>query len=426
MLNLLLALLLSLPAVTPDQPAQAVELPAPATPYAAWTQPGLVYLRHHPKLSSELAGALRHGDVVQVLEVVGDKQHKHPWALINGGGALALSALKPLAGERPAEDAFTASDAKFVYGRVIRPHAPVYVAPFPHAAVHRHEKSTYLLAFVPNPELQATGWLRRAAGGYMQVRDMQMLTASLFHGEAKPVLPLAFVRRKAKLLGPDKKLPQFVARYDRLHVLGERAGKVQVAGGQIARQFVRMALLRARPKQIPKHAKWIRIDLAEQTLVAYEGDTPVFATLVSTGKDPHPTQKGVFRIYAKTIHSTMRGRGWADYVAEEVPWAMHFYIGQALHGAYWHDQFGIVKSHGCVNLSPADAKWLFDWVPPALPDGWHTLLPGSQDPAVYVVVDKGESMDHVEPEPNKPTDTHQWTVDHQGGKKIERKDVDKE
>ena len=432
MLTLLLAVLLSFPPLTPGQVAAehvaaAVPLPEPATPYAAWTQPGLVYLRHHPKLSSELAGALRRGDIVQVLEIVQDKDHKHPWALINGGGAVALSALKPLVGERPVEATFMASDAKFVYGRVVHPRAPVFVAPFVHAAVHGHEKATYLLAFAPNPELQATGWLRRAAGGYMQVRDLEMLTPSTFHGEPKPLLPLAFVRRKTKLLGPDKKAPpQFVARYDRMHVLSDRAGRIQVAGGQLARQFVRIARPHVRPAPIPKHAKWIRVDLAEQTLVAYEGDTPVFATMVSTGKDPHPTQKGVFRIYAKTVHSTMRGRGWADYVAEEVPWAMHFYIGQALHGAYWHDQFGIVKSHGCVNLSPADAKWLFDWVPPALPDGWHTLLPGSQDPAVYVDVDSGAAVEHTEPQPNAPTETHQWTVDHQGGKKVERKDVDKE
>ena len=410
---------------TPDD-SQAVALPAPPTPpYAAWTQPGLVYVRHHPKPTSELAGALRRGDIVQVLEIVGDKDARHPWALINGGGALPLGALKPM-GERPLEAMYEASDAKFAYGRVVRPHAPIAVAPLPHAAIRGHEKATYLMAFVPNPELQATGWLRRASGGYMRVADMEMLTPSRFHGEPKPLLPLAFVRRKTRLQTADKAAPaQFVSRYDRFHVLGIRAGRVQVAGGTLPRQFVRLAWPHARPNQIPKRAKWIRVDLAEQTLVAYEGDTPVFATLVSSGREPHPTQKGVFRIYAKTVHSTMRGRGWADYVAEEVPWAMHFYIGQALHGAYWHDQFGIVKSHGCVNLSPADAKWLFDWVPPALPEGWHTLLPGSQDPAVYVDVDSGATTEHTEPQPNAPTPTHQWTVDHQGGKKVKIEDVDK-
>lgn len=421
----LLALLLTIPAFTPPPPPPPVPLAEPATPFAAWTQPGLVYLRHRPKLSSELAGALRRGDIVQVLEIVRDKEGRHPWALVNGGAAVPLSALKPLVGERPEDARMQASDARFVYGRVVHPHSPVFAAPFAHAAIHGHEKATYLLAFVPNPELRATGWLRRASGGYMHVADMEMLTASLFQGELNPALPLAFVRRKTRLRAPDKQAPvEFLSRYDRLHVDRVRAGRLEVAGGTLPRQLVRIAWLHARPAQIPKHAKWIRVDLAEQTLVAYEGDTPVFATMVSTGRDPHPTKKGVFRIYAKTIHSTMRGRGWADYVAEEVPWAMHFYMGQALHGAYWHDQFGIVKSHGCVNLSFADAKWLFNWVPPALPEGWHTLLPGREDPAVYVDVDRGEVASHPEPQANAPTATEQWTVDHQGAKKVKLKDTE--
>ena len=92
------------------------------------------------------------------------------------------------------------------------------------------------------------------------------------------------------------------------------------------------------------------------------------------------------------MHSSMRGRPWDDYYAEEIPYVMHFYQGQALHGTYWHDQFGVEKSHGCINLSLADAKWLFEWVTPALPAGWHSIFPGSRDPAVWLTIDKAHKV----------------------------------
>ncbi len=394
--------------------------PLPSPPFVAWTVPGLVYVRHQPKVPSELAGALRRGDLVHVTELVADKDGKHPWALLAGGGAVPLAALRP-GTDRPDDAVVTASDAHFVYGRVIRAKTPVFAAADSHAAVSRHEKAEYLLAFVPDDALQATGWLRRAIGGYMRVADLRMLTASTFVGERNPTLPLAFVRHKTPLKpvkGKPPVPPPQASRYDRLPVLAESGGRVTVAAGTLARAAVRVAYGHVRPAEIPKKAKWVHVDLTEQTLVAYDGDTPVYATLVSTGRDPHPTKRGIYRIYAKTIHSTMRGRGWADYVAEEVPLVMHFHAGQALHGAYWHDQFGIVKSHGCVNLAIADAKWLFDWVPPPLPEGWHTLLPGGHDPAVYVDVDRGGAHPHPHSQPHPPMAGYQWSIDAQGAKKV--------
>lgn len=85
----------------------------------------------------------------------------------------------------------------------------------------------------------------------------------------------------------------------------------------------------------------------------------------------------------------MRGRPWDDYFAEEVPYVMHFDWGRALHGTYWHDSFGTEKSHGCVNLSMQDAKWLFEWADPQLPDGWHTVVSQNRKlPTVAVIIDK--------------------------------------
>ena len=127
---------------------------------------------------------------------------------------------------------------------------------------------------------------------------------------------------------------------------------------------------------MPQGARWVHVDLDEQVLTAYEGDELVFATLVSTGKVDHRTRVGLFPVFYKSIHADMRGVDPGDpYFVDEVPWIMFFRKGMALHGTFWHDAFGRTYSHGCVNLAFSDAKWLFDWSPPALPPGWHAIEP---------------------------------------------------
>jgi len=59
------------------------------------------------------------------------------------------------------------------------------------------------------------------------------------------------------------------------------------------------------------------------------------------------------------------------YDIAEVPWALYYQGGYALHGAYWHDEFGTVRSHGCTNVPPSAARWLFEWTSPEIPEGWH-------------------------------------------------------
>src|SRR5579859_894020 len=111
--------------------------------------------------------------------------------------------------------------------------------------------------------------------------------------------------------------------------------------------------------------RWIQVDLFEQTLVAYQDSTPVYATLVSSGLDEWPTRPGLFHIYAKLLADRMAGSYRKDgsdyYYLEQVPWTMYFDGSRALHGEYWHDGLGFKRSHGCVNLAPLDARWLFDW-----------------------------------------------------------------
>jgi hypothetical protein len=149
------------------------------------------------------------------------------------------------------------------------------------------------------------------------------------------------------------------------------------------------------PRDLAPGGKWIDVNLSTQTLVAFEGEKPVFVTLVSTGKmnddekeKDHRTKPGTFRIREKHIAATMDGDVVSDgpYSIEDVPWIMYFNASIALHGAFWHQNFGHVQSHGCVNLAPLDAKALFGWTDPQLPTGWHGVMATEDRPGTFVVV----------------------------------------
>jgi hypothetical protein len=133
--------------------------------------------------------------------------------------------------------------------------------------------------------------------------------------------------------------------------------------------------------------QWIDVDLGEQVLVAYRGHRAVFATLISSGRG-HPTPRGNYPVWAKVATTTMDNQSYEDdpYMVQGVPWVMLFQAHNALHGAYWHNQFGNRKSHGCVNLAPYDARWLFEWTGPMLPHGWTGFLPSDlrRSPIVHV------------------------------------------
>jgi lipoprotein-anchoring transpeptidase ErfK/SrfK len=138
----------------------------------------------------------------------------------------------------------------------------------------------------------------------------------------------------------------------------------------------------AQPSELPWFAgggrRWIDVSIQSQTLVLWEGDRPVYATLVSTGKDgPHDamgmtTPQGIFRVQQKHVTTTMDSTvADGEFELRDVPWVMYFKGGYALHGAYWHDDFGRARSHGCVNLSPVDARYVFEWSLPDVPEHWH-------------------------------------------------------
>jgi lipoprotein-anchoring transpeptidase ErfK/SrfK len=207
-------------------------------------------------------------------------------------------------------------------------------------------------------------------------------------------LPIGFVlwRGKKFSMSEDKKKAtagEPVARFTAVQLTGtavtiggftyeetDEGWWMRTADGQVARA-------EKAPKDLAPNEKWIDVNLKTQTLVAYEGEKPVYATVVSTGKKntedkdkDHRTRPGTFRIREKHIAATMDGDVATDgpYSIEDVPWIMYFNGSIALHGAFWHSNFGSTKSHGCVNLAPVDARAMFGWTDPPLPDGWHGVM----------------------------------------------------
>lgn len=126
----------------------------------------------------------------------------------------------------------------------------------------------------------------------------------------------------------------------------------------IASDVTRISVLGTATTSAEKH---IYVDLATQTLYAYEGSTKIYQMLVSSGRWGK-TPVGNFNIWEKLRSTRMAGgEGAAYYNLPNVPFTMYFYHDFGLHGAYWHDNFGHTMSHGCVNLRQIDAETLFNW-----------------------------------------------------------------
>jgi lipoprotein-anchoring transpeptidase ErfK/SrfK len=104
--------------------------------------------------------------------------------------------------------------------------------------------------------------------------------------------------------------------------------------------------------------RWIEIRLRSQRLMAWEGDRRIMAVIISTGKSGTDTPRGAFSVQSKHRLARMQGD---DYNVPDVPHAMYYFGNYAIHGTYWHNSFGIPVSHGCINVAPDHAAWLYRW-----------------------------------------------------------------
>jgi hypothetical protein len=213
-------------------------------------------------------------------------------------------------------------------------------------------------------------------------------------------LPVAFVLHGSKRWSLDDARKKFepaegaLDRYDAVGLTGEKARVGGIEFWQSTEGWWVRSIDVARtepsppPERLGAHEKWIDVNLKTQTLVAFEGAAPVYATLISSGRNEHETVPGFFRIREKHIAATMDADTATDgpYSIQDVPYIEYFNGSYALHGAFWHASFGAVKSHGCVNLAPWDAKAVFGWTDPVLPEGWHAAYATKDHPGTRVIV----------------------------------------
>lgn len=238
--------------------------------------------------------------------------------------------------------------------------------------------------YVNAVDTSVDGWLQIEGGQWIRRSDASYAEASQFRGVRLLnglEYPFAWVLDTTGLYtsaypgGPqDVENGRLLFRYDRVNIFAEFYDEdgwrwYMVGPNQWIKQiFVGKALFVEKPDDV--EGRWVAIDLYEQTLVAYEDETPVFATLISSGAPPWDTNEGVFEVWARLERDAMSGATGAPdaYALQSVPWVMYFDEAISLHGTYWHDLFGYRHSHGCVNLTISDAGFIYDWTQSAEPN----------------------------------------------------------
>ncbi len=244
---------------------------------------------------------------------------------------------------------------------------------------------------------------RTTHGLWLPMRDLNPARRFPFHGqELRGELSTGWVYEKSARVYEKpggRRTDEVHAQFEALQILEtkERAKHRWFRIGDerwVSDREVRVPTPATRPEGVGPLERWLDVEIDNQVLVAYEGNQPVFATLVSTGrgkgKSVQATPKGIHRIWVKLRSSDMTNLQDEEasryYAIEDVPWVMFFEKGYGLHGTFWHRSFGKVKSHGCVNLAPLDAERLFYWTSPRVPTGWTAALPTEYEPGTVVRV----------------------------------------
>jgi hypothetical protein len=224
---------------------------------------------------------------------------------------------------------------------------------------------------------QTEGWIQAEDGAWINQADAYYVTPSNFVGVLLPEdwrLPIGWVLDTTGIYasaypgGPADSATGLVPlHYQRFNIFAEVADAegwlwYLVGPNQWVKQ-VFMSVIKPTERPESVSGTWVAVDLFEQTLVAYQGHQPIFATLISTGLPGTETNEGIFDVWARLQSDSMSGATGAPnaYALQSVPWVQYFDGSISLHGTYWHDFFGYRRSRGCVNLSISDAKWVFEF-----------------------------------------------------------------
>ncbi|MBL8058812.1 MAG: L,D-transpeptidase [Anaerolineales bacterium] len=291
----------------------------------------------------------------------------------------AAAALPPVLPDLPLADLPRPAKAlSETYARVVTPDAPLFTTPEDAAAGLAVRTLGRGFVFVQLVEAATAGDLplyRVHSGEYIRAADLELVEPTSFQGVQFTERPagsfgwlVATVRPSPAPGVPAPKEVRRLARYRVVQIFGTvRVGAWNwylIGPGQWVEQRA-VSVVTFHPPPAGVSGDWVQVNLYEQNLVAYEGDQPVYATLVSSGLDKWATEPGLFQVYARLRADRMRGAYAPDksdyYYLEAVPYVLYFDGDRALHGEYWHDRLGFKRSHGCVNLAPLDARWLYNW-----------------------------------------------------------------
>ena len=256
-------------------------------------------------------------------------------------------------------------------------------------------------------------WYKSTKGLVAPSNRFWVTNASEFHGvvlSEQTQLPLAWVYgwkkhrptydidEETKQIKPLGKLAHFdsVPLTGKTIEIGKKKYVETTEGGWVRSLHLRVTGPGPVPADLLPGERWIDVNLSTQTIVAFVGTKPVWASLISSGKESkikekdHRTPRGEWRVRTKHVTTTMDGNGSLagdmPYSIEDVPYVQYFYRAYALHAAFWHRNYGVRMSHGCINLSPLDAKYLFRFTGPHVPDGWHGSWSKEERPGSRIVV----------------------------------------
>lgn len=229
--------------------------------------------------------------------------------------------------------------------------------------------------------IRGVRYLELADGSLIEPRAVAPSSPSSFHGRAivDGKLDVAWTRGATAIAAsPGAKASRVVPARSQVSIRDSSTDRrfVRIGEGEwVPRSELRIPVAVTKlPLGVGDTERWFDVDVHQQLLVAYEGLRPVYATLVSTGRPSHPTPPAHARVVVKHRTTTMvNSTADESYSVADVPWTMFYEHTLALHGTYWHDAFGTVHSHGCVNLAPRDARILYDWSEPQVPPGWNAV-----------------------------------------------------
>jgi len=255
---------------------------------------------------------------------------------------------------------------------------------------------TQWVSVVGTVEYEGQQWVQINANEFVPADALTFGRPSQFQGvylTDQPAYPFAWINRPVRPSRvpqetPDPTAPLY-SRYQMVSIYAQELRASQelwylIGPDQwVEQRYVSKVTVDPPPAGVVPGGRWIEVDLFEQTLAAYVGERMVYATLISSGRSATPTPTGLFRIWGKFPTAKMSNPDVRDgspiwYYLEDVPWTMYFHGPYALHGAYWHDSFGFIRSYGCVNLAPRDARWLYDWASVGTPVWVHFTPPFPQ------------------------------------------------